>query len=200
MIAGLLSLLIRLVCGPTVRYLHPIEGTQPRIFFANHSSHLDFLVIWATLPGAVRRLTRPVAARDYWSQGRIRRFLAGTLFGGLMIERNRPTTEDNPVEQMVSVLDQRQSLILFPEGTRGTGETIAPFRTGLYHLHRSRPDVELVPVHLENLNRILPKGEFLPVPLLSYVTFGAPLPNAEHETRDEFLERGRQALLALEAS
>jgi len=38
-----------------------------------------------------------------------------------------------------------------------------------------RPDVELVPAYLENMNRILPKGEVLPVPMLSLLTFGKPL-------------------------
>ena len=66
MITALLAFLIRLLFGPTVRHPHMSEGSRPSVYFANHSSHLDFLVIWATLPAEVRQVTRPVAARDYW--------------------------------------------------------------------------------------------------------------------------------------
>jgi len=200
LVAAFVAVLVRILCGPTVRYLRDIEGAPPRVFFANHSSHLDFVVLWATLPAAQRARTHPVAARDYWTRGRVRRFIAGRFFGGLMIERLNPTSEDNPVEQMLRVLDGEDSLILFPEGTRGTGEAVAPFRSGLFRIYESRPDVELIPVYLENLNRILPKGEFLPVPLLSYVTFGEPLPRKDNETRDDFLERARETLIRLEAA
>jgi len=197
-INSVLAVLVRTLCGPTVRYHRPIEGTPPRVFFANHSSHLDFLVIWATLPAPVRRLTRPVAARDYWEGGRLRRFLAATFFRGVLIERGRRAADgDNPIEQMLGVLDRQESLIVFPEGTRGTGEEIAPFRAGLFHIAQARPDIELIPVYLENLNRILPKGEFLAVPLLSYITFGEPLAREANEPRDQFLERARRAVTAL---
>ena len=200
MITTLLAFLIRFVCGPTVRHPHISDSSQPSVYFANHSSHLDFLVIWATLPAEARQVTRPVAARDYWQAGRIRRLIAATLFRGVLIERGRRSDDDeNPIEQMVRILDRKESLILFPEGTRGPGGEIAPFRAGLHYLQQSRPDVQLIPVYLQNLNRMLPKGEFLPVPLLSYITFGEPLPLIEEETRDEFLERARQAVIALEA-
>ena len=199
MIPSFLALLIRLLCGPTVRYVDAIGGTRPRVFFANHSSHLDFLVVWASLPADLRSTTRPVAAKDYWS-GHVRRLFAVKLFNALLIERTRSTTGDNPVEQMLEALDRQYSLILFPEGTRGSGDEIASFRAGLYHIAQARPSVELVPVYLENLNRILPKGESLPVPLLSYVTFGQPLPSAELQTKQEFLEGARQALVGLQAA
>ena len=121
MIDALVAFLIRLLCGPTVRYECSFEQERPRVFFANHSSHLDFLTIWATLPVAQRRRTRPVAAKDYWSKGFVRRFLSVTVFNALLIDRQKQATEDDPIEQMVSVLDQDESLIIFPEGTRGSG-------------------------------------------------------------------------------
>ena len=74
---------------------------------------------------------------------------------------------------------------------------IGHFKSGLYHLSRLRPDAELIPVYLENLNRILPKGEVLPVPMLSRVVFGPPLPARDHEDKQAFLTRARDALLQL---
>jgi 1-acyl-sn-glycerol-3-phosphate acyltransferase len=99
---------------------------------------------------------------------------------------------------MAHEMGYHDSLIVFPEGTRSASGEVGPFRSGLYHLSRARPDAELVPVHLENLNRILPKGEALPVPMVSRVTFGPVLPMGVGEQKEAFLERARTALLQLE--
>ena len=87
-----------------------------------------------------------------------------------------------------------------PEGTRNTTEErLLPFKSGLYHLARARPAVELVPVWIENLNRVMPKGELVPIPLLCTVTFGAPLALLAGEAKDAFNRRSHEALLALAA-
>ena len=95
---------------------------------------------------------------------------------------------------MAEGLGAENSLILFPEGTRGSGEQVAEFRSGLYYLCRERPDVELVPVRLENLNRVLPKGEVIPVPMISRITFGPSITLGADDSKDVFLERARRAL------
>jgi 1-acyl-sn-glycerol-3-phosphate acyltransferase len=101
---------------------------------------------------------------------------------------------------MADGLGERNSLIVFPEGTRSLDGEVGPFRSGLFYLSRLRPDAELVPVFLENLNRILPKGQSLPVPMLSRVVFGEPLAFLPHESKDEFLARARAALIQLRAT
>ena len=196
--ATLLALLARLICGTRVRWAGCRPDTRQRIYFANHSSHFDFLVLWSALPAEARRLTRPVAARDYWNAGRLRRFLATNVFHAVLVERGRLTRQHNGViETMLAALGDRHSLIIFPEGTRGSGESIGRFRSGLYHLARGRPGLELVPVFIANLGRILPKGEFLPIPLASSVTFGPPVTLGEGEHERAFLERAREAVLRL---
>jgi 1-acyl-sn-glycerol-3-phosphate acyltransferase len=194
MIAGALAVLARAVSGVSARWLcEPASGRQ-RIYFANHSSHLDFLVVWASLPRELRARTRPVAARDYWQRGRIRRHLAERVFRGVLIDRGGATGGARPVERMLSALDEGDSLILFPEGTRGDGEAVAPFRSGLFHLAAARPDVELLPVGIENLNRVLPKGEAVPVPVISRLAFGEPLGLRSGEAKPAFLTRARRAV------
>jgi 1-acyl-sn-glycerol-3-phosphate acyltransferase len=169
-----------------------------RIYFANHRSHADFVLIWTVLPARLRRLTRPVAGADYWLKGRLRTFIGQRVFRAVLIDRNAVTRDVDPVATMAAALDQQHSLILFPEGTRNTSEEpLLPFKSGLYHLARARPDVELVPVWIENLNRVMPKGEFVPIPLLCTVTIGAPLALGGDEDKKAFLERSRNALLAL---
>lgn len=176
------------------------SATRQRIYYANHSSHLDFVMIWSLLPPRLRQSARPVAGSDYWERGAIRKYLAGHVFHAVLIERQKEKTENAAraaIEHMAREMGQQYSLIVFPEGTRSVDGTVAPFKSGLFHLSQLRPDVELVPVYLENLNRILPKGEFLPVPMMSRVTFGPPFAAGECHDKADFLIKARDALTRL---
>lgn len=168
-----------------------------RIYFANHGSHLDFATLWAALPASARERTRPVAAKDYWGKTRMTRGVACGIFNALLIAREAITRKENPISQMADAMREGHSLILFPEGTRCLDGNIAEFKAGLYHLAGKVPEAELVPVYLQNLNRILPKGHLLPIPLLSTVVFGPPLRLEEGEKKADFLQRTRNALLDL---
>jgi 1-acyl-sn-glycerol-3-phosphate acyltransferase len=171
------------------------------IFFANHGSHLDFVVLWSVLPSDIRARTRPVAAKDYWEASRLRCYFAKRVFRAVLVDRAGSLGQlRTQMEQLIEVLDGGDSLILFPEGTRGTGETIGPFKSGLDYLARQRPGVDLAPVYLHNLNRIMPKGEFLPVPQLSRISFGSPLHLLPGESKTAFLERARDAVESLRPS
>lgn len=169
-----------------------------RIYFANHASHGDFVLLWATLPKYLRRKARPVAGADYWNKSALRRYIAGRVFRAVLIDRERKENSPDPIEQMVEALSGGCSLILFPEGTRNTTDhVLLPFKSGLFHLATQYPRAELVPVWINNLSRVMPKGEPLPIPLLCTVTYGAPLLRIDGEDKTAFLQRARDALLAL---
>ncbi len=187
----------RFISGASVRYINCQPDTNQRIYFANHTSHLDALVIWSLLPYDVRMLTRPVAARDYWERGRLKPYLAKHVFGAMLIDRQNIRVHQSPVDLMLREIGDRYSIIVFPEGHRNTGSEIDEFKSGLYYLAKKRPDLELVPVHIDNLNRVLPRGEFLPVPLLSCVTFGPPIWLEAGEPKVEFLKKAREAVRKL---
>jgi 1-acyl-sn-glycerol-3-phosphate acyltransferase len=206
-IASLLAAVARGVTGVQVQWAGCQPDVKQRIYFANHTSHLDFVVMWSALPAEIRALTRPVAAKDYWEETQLRRYLSEKVFKAVLVERGRPAKVKNHdeshfagrhlMDDLATALGARNSMILFPEGTRGDGNQLGEFRAGIYHLALRRPDVELVPAYLENLNRILPKGEIFMVPMLSLLTFGKPLRVESDEEKDAFLERAREAVSSL---
>lgn len=178
------------------------QGVEPlpvqRVYFANHTSNGDFILLWAVLPPRLRERTRPVAALDYWLKTPLRSFVGREVVRAVLIDRRPEARLSDPVADMAAALDEGFSLILFPEGQRNASEApLLPFKSGLYHLAQQRPGVDLVPVWIENLNRVMPKGEVVPVPLLCTVTFGAPIRIAPDEAKPAFLDRAEAALLAL---
>jgi 1-acyl-sn-glycerol-3-phosphate acyltransferase len=194
---AILAMIARLVSGASVRWIDSQPDTCQRVYFANHTSHLDAIVIWSALPPDVRALTRPVAAKDYWTAGRLRRYMATQVFNALLIDRTEIKVHQSPVDVMLHAIGDRYSLIVFPEGGRGSGNEIGEFKSGLYYLCKKRPDLELVPVHIDNMNRILPRGEFLPVPLLTCISFGPPMWLEAGEPKADFLRRAREAVRRL---
>jgi 1-acyl-sn-glycerol-3-phosphate acyltransferase len=183
-----------------VRAIWPEHGlpSRPCVYFANHSSHGDFVLVWAVLPPRLRKMARPVAGAEYWLKSKVSTFIGRDVFNAVLIEREREKRTQDPIELMTTAIDDGSSLILFPEGTRNqTDARLLPFKSGLFHLVSARPDVELVPVWINNLNRVMPKGEIVPIPLICTVTFGDALRLTPNEGKDAFLERMQAALLAL---
>ncbi len=191
--------LAKVLSGATVRWVDCEPDECQRVYFANHTSHLDALVLWSSLPRNLRSITRPVAAMDYWEGGPVRRYMA-KVFNALLIDRKKIKVHNSPIDMMIREIGDTYSLIVFPEGGRNTSGEMRPFKSGLYYLGKKRPDLELVPVYIDNLNRVMPKGEVLPVPLLSCITIGAPIWLEPGEKKMEFLDRARQAVLNLKES
>ncbi|MEM6480493.1 MAG: lysophospholipid acyltransferase family protein [Pseudomonadota bacterium] len=194
----LVPLVAQSITGAKARWQGCKPELRQRVYFANHGSHGDFLLIWSALPEALRPMTWPVVGADYWNKGGVRRFLIRNVFRAVTVERESQGERRVALEHLNEALDENGSLILFPEGTRNTSDTqLLPFKSGLYHLAVANPHVEFVPVWIENIRRVLPKGDILPVPLLCSVTFGEPISVGEAEKKSDFLERAQNAVVAL---
>ena len=198
-VVTLLTLLTRLLVGAYPQWQGCAPSRTQRIYFANHSSHMDAIVIWSSLPAELRAKTRPVAAKDYWEKGALRRRIAIKELKVVLIDRHH-TAHANPLDPLIQALHEGSSLIIFPEGTRRPQPLPSPFKSGLWRLMREFPDVELIPVYIENLHRSLPKGTLIPIPTICSVRFGAPLPHSPDDSKENFLNRARNAVIQLAES
>lgn len=188
--------LIRALTGAQARWQGCPPKAEQRIYFANHQSHADLVLMWAALPSELRSITRPIAAKDYWTKTPFKQWITTAVFNAIYVDRTK-TTDQDPLEPLLDALESGDSIILFPEGTRGNQEEPQAFKSGLYNLAQRFPQVVLVPAWINNVQRVMPKGEVVPVPILCSVTFGAPIALGEGEDRSDFLVRARQAVIAL---
>lgn len=196
-LAGLiLAFLARLITGAQGHWYGSPPKAEQRIYFANHQSHFDWVLIWASLPRDLRAVTRPIAARDYWTSSPLKHWITREIFNAVYVSRVR-TADEDPLEPLVEALRNGDSLVIFPEGTRGNKGEPQAFKAGLFHLAEQFPDVHLIPTWIDNVQRVMPKGEVVPVPILCSVTFGAPLQLQPGEDKRAFLARAREAVIAL---
>src|SRR6185369_7296952 len=192
----LLSTVARLITGAQGHWKGCPPKAEQRIYFANHQSHFDWVLIWAALPSELRASTRPIAARDYWTATPFKHWITREVFHAVYVSRQR-TEDQDPLEPLVDALTHGDSLVIFPEGTRSNKGLPQAFKSGLYHLAEQSPGVQLIPAWIDNVQRVMPKGEVVPVPILCTVTFGAPLQLQPGEDKRVFLERARDAVIAL---
>ena len=200
----LLAFIARLITGTQGHWKGCAPMAEQRIYFANHQSHLDWVLIWAALPHDLRAGTRPIAARDYWTSSRFKQWLTTDVFHAVYVSRTRAQgalgpggEEQDPLEPLVEALQAGDSLVIFPEGTRSSKGEPQAFKSGLYHLAEQFPGVRLIPAWIDNVQRVMPKGEVVPVPILCTVTFGMPIGLEPGEDRRAFLDRARAAVLEL---
>lgn len=253
---------VRFLTGSQARWYGCPPKAEQRIYFANHQSHADLVMIWAALPQELRSITRPIAAKDYWTKTPFRQWITTAVFNAVYVDRQSgtprpaatapvdaadlvpaaaaavqpgllaeisaavaeadlamaggpdplpdalpaaPTPEEmraavqpsDPLAPLVKALESGDSIVIFPEGTRGHGDEPQPFKSGLFMLAKMFPQVVLVPVWINNVQRVMPKGEVVPVPILCSVTFGTPIQVEDGEERRPFLERARRSVIAL---
>lgn len=195
-ISYLLQGLVRVLVGAYPRWIGAKPSHNQRIYIANHTSHIDTVAIWTALPADLQKFTHPVAAWDYWASNKFKKYITTQGLNAVYIKRTRDdNSTDDLLQPLYDTLTKGDSLIIFPEGTRNKEAIPQPFKSGIYHLAKRFPQVEFVPVYLENLSRIMPKGEFWPVPLACVARFGTPFYLNADEDKEAFLARARQAVI-----
>jgi 1-acyl-sn-glycerol-3-phosphate acyltransferase len=188
----------KLLVGAHARWSNgaPLAPGRSRVYFANHSSNLDTVALLAALPSRLRKDTRPVAAQDYWTKTWLSRHAALVALDAVLIDRKRQSPGD-PLAPAIEALKEGSSLIVFPEGQRNVGELPGAFKSGIFHLSKRFPDLDFIPVYLENTHRSMPKGQAWPRPMRCSARFGPAIRAGALETKDEFVARARQAVVDL---
>lgn len=186
----LMDPLLALLCPIQARGLENLEDLSgPLLFSANHTSHLDTLVVLKVLPRRYRWRLSVAAAADYWFANPLLGSLTALLSSSFPMARQgnaRPS-----MEHTVDLIDRGWSVLIFPEGTRSPNGDMQPFKPGV-GLLAVELGVPVVPIHLRGVYAILPKGSRVPRRGPVEVTIGAPLsfpPGMDHVQAAQQLER-----------
>ncbi len=166
--------LLRLVCRPrrveSSAYLRSLDG--PCLLIANHSSHLDSVAALSLLPRALRRRTAVAAAADYFFATRPLACFSSLALGAFPFHRQGAVSAS--LAHCGDLADDGYSILIFPEGTRSPDGRLAPFKAGIGLLAREL-GVPVVPIHLDGLHAILPKGRTRPRPGRFHARVGRPI-------------------------
>lgn len=171
----------------------PLKG--PAIVIANHNSHLDVLTLFTLFPLSALARVHPVAAADYFLRNRLLAWFALRVIGIIPIRRGGGG-QANPLQGCIEALQQNKIIILFPEGTRGEPERFSAFKSGIWHLSHSMPQVPITPVYMRGLGRAMGKGQRIPVPFFIDVYVDEPL--FYHQDKALFQEQLRQRFVTLQ--
>lgn len=150
----------------------PTHG--PFILAANHSSHADTAVIYASLPAPHRKMVLAAAAQDYFFDNGFRQYVSRVLFNTIPVARN-PKKGRDPLRHVLRALREDYGVLLFPEGTRSLNGEIGPFRSGIGKIIAEFPGLPVIPTLLEGTDEVLPKKALFPRPRPVTLRFGPPL-------------------------
>jgi len=189
--------LVLVVLGLNVRRQERLPHSGPAIVVANHNSHLDTFVLMSLFP--LRRLNRlrPVAAADYFLRTRPLAWFTLNIVNMIPLERGKASRAADPLKSCSEALERGEILLVFPEGTRGESEAMARFKGGVARLREQHPAAPVIPVYMQGLARVLPKGEFTLVPVVVDVFVGEPV--AWTGNRPAFTRTMEQAVIDLGA-
>ena len=165
---------LRVIVGVKLIRKEALKKQKQFIIVSNHNSHIDTMALMSSLSFNQLPKTHPVAAGDYFGASPIKAFFSRLFTNAILIRRSKDGGSENPIDQMSQALEKGNSLILFPEGSRGEPEKMQEFKKGIGILLQKHPKIPFIPVYMSGMGKVLPKGERLLVPFDSYVVFGEP--------------------------
>lgn len=148
----------------------PKVSKGPSIIVANHNSHIDTLLLMSLFSTPQILKIHPVAAADYFCNTKLKSFIFKTLLGLIPLQRKfGKITKEELFKEINDALRAGETIIIYPEGTRGEDNSIKEFKSGVAHIAAMNPDIPVIPFYINGPDRILPKGTFLWVPFIADV-------------------------------
>ena len=174
-----------------------LKNKKQFILIANHNSHMDTMAIMSAIPSRYIHKVHPIAARDFFGGSLFKKILMRYLVNATLIQRDRDDPENDPIDSMDKMLKKSRSLILFPEGSRGVPGVMTKFKKGLGYLIQRNPEINVIPVYLNNVYKTLPRGKNLILPYNCSIKFGNPIVFKSMEIEDILLssEKAMQNLM-----
>lgn len=192
------NFILTIVIGVRFMGNRNLKSLDQFIIASNHNSHLDSIVLMSALPTNKLKNTHPIAAKDYFGSNRISAFFTWFFINAELI--NRRNAEDgsqvNPIRRMIELLNKKKSLILFPEGSRGIPGEMSEFKNGIGYVVENKPGIPVIPVYMEGLGRVLPKGVKIILPNITKIYFGKPI-YFKNESAKEITSTIESAILSL---
>ena len=182
--------------GTHVRHRERLPKKGPAIVVANHSSHLDILVLLTLFPLFSVPRVHAVAASDYFLRNRCLAWISLNLIGIIPLQRTLSKEATHPLQACFDALEAGKILIIFPEGTRGTGEQMGQLKYGIWYVAKRFPEVPVIPVYLQGLGKALPKGSRLPLPIFVGIAIGSAV--FWQEQKQAFIDGLQQRFLQLQ--
>ena len=161
-----------------------LKNKKQFILIANHNSHMDTMAIMSAIPSRYIHKVHPIAAVDFFGGSLLNKILMRYLVNATLIKRDRNDTENDPIDAMDKMIKKYRSLILYPEGSRGTPGIMTNFKKGLAYLIQRNPNIKVIPVYLNNIYKTLPKGRKLIIPYNCSIEFGEPIQFRSFELDD----------------
>src|SRR5580704_11755838 len=123
-----------------------LPKTGPAILAANHTSHVDTLLLLTIFPARLMGRLRPVAAADYFLRGPLIGWFSRTFIGIVPVDR-QPHAGDDVLAPAKQALEAGDIVIIFPEGTRGPAtDDLAPMKAGVARLAAAFPQAPVIPI------------------------------------------------------
>lgn len=176
------------------------EMTDPVIFVANHSSHLDTPTILRAMPPAWRKRTAVAAAADYFYKSRWRARAVALLFNTIPMGRTGGSLKSGASDHVHKLLDEGWNLLIFPEGTRSRKGEIGKVKSGAAVL-AAQHGLNIIPIWVGGTHEAMPPGQNWPKRLPGKffsrrvkveVRFGPPIPPRDPSERKEVMAEVRE--------
>ena len=168
--SGFIRHFLKLIIGVKFDNADFLLQEKQFIIVANHNSHIDAMALMASLPASIIHKVKPVAAADYFGKTKFRAAISNYFINTLLISRKGGSA----IQAMKSALEEGNSLIIFPEGSRGEPDSEQKMKPGVALLLSLCPDVKYVPVYMSGMGKIMPKGDGFIVPHNATVVYGKP--------------------------